>query len=56
MSMGYTFTKETMETVVFLEDDRRQILDRAVRNVLGTEVALLTYAQILMVFLPSSLC
>ncbi|KAH6954848.1 hypothetical protein DER45DRAFT_633302 [Fusarium avenaceum] len=36
-----------METVEFLEDDRRQVLDRAVRNVLGTEVALLTYAQIL---------
>jgi hypothetical protein len=47
MSIGYTFTKETMETVEFLEDDRGQILDRAVRNVLGTEVALLTYAQIL---------
>ncbi|KAH7245733.1 hypothetical protein BKA59DRAFT_174148 [Fusarium tricinctum] len=47
MSIDYTFTKETMETVEFLEYDRGQILDRAVTNVLGTEVALLTYAQIL---------
>lgn len=47
MSIGYTFAKETMETVEFLKNDRRQILKRAVGNVLGTEVALLTYAQIL---------
>ncbi|KAM0245933.1 hypothetical protein ACHAP5_005084 [Fusarium lateritium] len=47
MSTDYSFTREAMETAVILEEDRRQILDQAIRNVLGTEVALFTYAQIL---------